>query len=494
VPSTSSEAVLGDNVLAGHPGIDGKSGGFLCILLALFADVAHFACSCAVCAASKSSNQLQMGAESFSSIPLQPFTSWAMDLIGPLPATKSGHTWIVTWVDCTFKMIVAAAAKERQISSGALALMTFREICCRFGLSLHVTINNDVKFVSSLWQSPWNLYGTKLRFTSGYNPQSDPAERANRQVLEAFRAAVAIVVQYDEWDEALPRVTFGLNMHVSTATKVSPFEFAHSFPARVPLTMGLSERQEYSDDEEAVSLVQRVENRYKATSDHMAASQVRLGHLLENHSVASSVVAGDKVWLNSKCTPIDIPYKLSAHWFGSFQVLSADGVAIMLDLPETFGKAHRKVNIRRIKFYKQKDSCFGEADGHPELLITSGGVARYEVHRISNPRIQEGQSELWVEWKGYNQSPNCWVHRDILIQMSLSWSRPSMRGLRCAPTLKARTSVSKRATKITRHPLQHMHQGAARACAAVSLIRLCALLAYYMLSCLLDIIFMYQCI
>ena len=46
------------------------------------------------------------------------------------------------------------------------------------------------------------------------------------------------MAQYDEWDLALPHITFGLNTHVSTATKVSPFEFAHGFPARVPLTFG----------------------------------------------------------------------------------------------------------------------------------------------------------------------------------------------------------------------------------------------------------------
>ena len=125
-----------------------------------------------------------------------------------------------------------SSSQKGQMSSEALALMTFREICCRFGLPLHLTIDNDVKFVSVLWQSLWNLCGTKLRSTPSYNPQSDPAERANRQVLEAD----ATVVQYDEWDEALPHVTFGLNTHTSTATKVSPFEFAHGFPARVPLT------------------------------------------------------------------------------------------------------------------------------------------------------------------------------------------------------------------------------------------------------------------
>ena len=78
-------------------------------------------------------------------------------------------------------------------------------------------MDNDVRFVSSLWKALWHLCGTKLHFTSSYNPQSDPAERANRQVLEALRAAVATVVQYDEWDAALPHITFGLNSHVSAA-------------------------------------------------------------------------------------------------------------------------------------------------------------------------------------------------------------------------------------------------------------------------------------
>jgi len=81
------------------------------------------------------------------------------------------------------------------------------------------------------------------------------------------------------------------------------------------------------------------------------------------------------VCLDSKHTPIDIPYKLTARWFGPFEVLSSDGAAVTLDLPETFGKAHCKVNIRRLKFYEERDSCFGPADARPEPLITNGGVA-----------------------------------------------------------------------------------------------------------------------
>jgi len=131
-------------------------------------------------------------------------------------------------------------------------------------------------------------------------------------------------------------------------------------------------------------------------------------------------------------------------------VLSSDGAAVTLDLPEKFGKAHRKVNIRRLKFIVKStfedlnSTCFGPADVRPEPLIANGGVARYEVRRISNVRIHKGQSELWVWRKGYDQSHNCWVHRDILTAdvpelVKTFDTRPS--------TFKARASAPKRATK-----------------------------------------------
>jgi len=410
-------AAHGDSVLAGHPGIDRTIAAVSHSYYwpGLHNDVGHFVRSCQTCAASKSSNAQRMGAEAFSTIPLKPFEAWAMDLIGPLPKTKQGHEWIVTWVDRTSKTIVAAAAKEGSTSAQDLAIMTFREICCRFGLPATLTMDNDVRFVSSLWKSLWHLCGTKLKFTSSYNPQSDPAERANRQVLEALRAAVATVVQYDEWDAALPHITFGLNSHVSAATKVSPFEFAYGFPPRVPLTAGLSDTDHEHKDKGATALARRIRVRHQAASDSMAAAQVRLGKLLHKRSVPSVVKIGDKVWLDSKHTPIDIPYKLTARWFGPFVVTAARGAQVTLDLPDTFGKAHRRVNIRRLKFFEERDAAFGDANVPPRPVVGVDGVTKFEIRRISNSRIYKGRRELWVEWTGYDQSHNCWVLRDILV-------------------------------------------------------------------------------
>ena len=75
----------------------------------------------------------------------------------------------------------------------------------------------------------------------------------------------------------------------------------------------------------------------------------------------------------------------------------------------------KNVNMRRLKFFVARDVCFEDADTPPEPVITGNGSVHYVVCRISNARTHKGQQELWVEWKGYDQSQNCWVHRDVLM-------------------------------------------------------------------------------
>ena len=121
--------------------------------------------SCRTCSTAKSSSGLQLGVDNFSSVPVQPFTHWSMDLIGPLPKSRSGNDLILTWVDRTSKLIVARALRQGNSSARVLADMTFEAICCRFGLPARLTHDNDVRF-RSLWKELWRLLNTKITCTS----------------------------------------------------------------------------------------------------------------------------------------------------------------------------------------------------------------------------------------------------------------------------------------------------------------------------------------
>jgi len=168
------------------------------------------------------------------------------------------------------------------------------------------------------------MCGSKLKFSSSYHPQADPAERANRQVMEAFRAVLATVAEYDEWDLALPHITCGLNTHISTTTKLSPFEFAHGFPARVLLTFDQPSPQAPPGETlhiGAAASANRMKMCHWAAADHMAAAQARLGHVLAKRSLN----VGDLVCMDSSHTSNNIPFKLTARWFGPFTVLQVKG-------------------------------------------------------------------------------------------------------------------------------------------------------------------------
>jgi hypothetical protein len=318
VPRQSRDAVLhkahGD-ALAGHPGITRMSAN-----LAQFfwwpnmsRDVAHFVRSCRTCAAAKSSTGLRLGVDSFSSVPLQPFTHWSMDLIGPLPKSCSSNDLIVTWVNHTSKLIVAKAICQGNSSAKVLAELTFEAICCRFGLPSILTHDNDVRFCA-LWRELWLLLNTKISCTSAYNPQEDPAERANRQVLEALRAAVLSVTDFDQWDQALPHLCFGLNTHPSSATHMSLFELAHGFSARVPLTLDLAAHAQLTGDRDVADYALAVHNRHQAAADNVAAAQVRLGGLLDQQAKPAEVKPGDQMYLDASpqhSPPYQVPYKLA---------------------------------------------------------------------------------------------------------------------------------------------------------------------------------------
>ena len=451
VPRLSRDAVLhaahGD-ALTGHPGITRTAANIAQFFWwpNMFRDVAHFVRSCRTCAAAKSSTGLKLGVDSFSSVPLQPFTHWSMDLIGPLPKSRSGNDLIVTWVDRTSKLIVARALRQGNSSAKVLADLTFEAICCRFGLPARLTHDNDVRF-RSLWKELWKLLNTKISCTSAYNPQADPAERANRQVLEALRAAVSSVTDFDQWDQALPHLCFGLNTHPSSATHISPFELAHGFPARVPLTLDLAAHAQLTGDRGAADYALAVHNRHRAVADNVAAAQVRLGRLLDQRATPAEVKPGDQMYLDASpqhSPPHQVPYKLANRWMGPVVALEVRGPSVHLALPPELGKISPWVNVRRLKFFEQRDADFTDFQGPVTPVRGGNGLLRYELQRIwgHRPQGQLPAKEYLVQWKGYDTSQMSWEARASLLADVQTVLRASEKS---PTTAQARASAPKRA-------------------------------------------------
>jgi len=172
-------------------------------------------------------------------------------------------------------------------------------------------------------------------------------------------------------------------------------------------------RQDY---DHAKDIFRKVLHIHQAAADHMTAAQLRLGQMLAKRVTPACITAGDLVWMDFKQTPNNVPYKLSARWFGPFRVLEVRGAQAILDLPPSFGKTHNHINMSQLKFLEARDAELGEIDTAPEPLLGHDGVMHYEIKRICNARTHKKVRELWVEWQGYNQLQNSWVSRESLMQ------------------------------------------------------------------------------
>jgi hypothetical protein len=68
-------------------------------------------------------------------------------------------------------------------------------------------------------------------------------------------------------------------------------------------------------------------------------------------------------------------------------VREVKGAACTLDLPDTLGKTSDKVNIRRLKFFEERDAAFGDYQGPVQPTLDPLGVRRYEIKRIVAHRV-----------------------------------------------------------------------------------------------------------
>jgi hypothetical protein len=103
------------------------------------------------------------------------------------------------------------------------------------------------------------------------------------------------------------------------------------------------------------------------------------------------------------------------RWFGPYRVREVKGAACTLDLPDTLGKTSDKVNVRRLKFFEERDAQFGDYQGPVQPTLDPLGVRRYEIQRIVAHRVFHRRPEYWVQWAGYDAAWDMWVHRDVLL-------------------------------------------------------------------------------
>ncbi|KAJ0946762.1 putative nucleotidyltransferase, Ribonuclease H [Helianthus annuus] len=144
--------------------------------------------------------------------PLIPMWKWeqiSMDFITKLPKTPRGHDTIWVIVDRLTKYAHFLPIREKD-NTCKLAELYLRKIVARHGVLLSIISDRDGRFVSRIWQSFQEAFGSQLNLSTAFHPQTDSQSERTIQTLEEMLRACVMDLG-GSWDTHLSLVEFSYN-------------------------------------------------------------------------------------------------------------------------------------------------------------------------------------------------------------------------------------------------------------------------------------------
>ena len=314
----------------------------------LYKDVEQFCQSCVICQKSASR---AVPVAPLMPLPIisDPFSRVAMDIVGPLPRSKSGNKYIL--VLCDYATRYPEAVPLRSIDAEHVAEELIK-IFARVGVPEEILTDQGSNFMSKLLSELYGLLHIHSIRTSPYHPQTDGlVERFNKTLKSMLRKAVD--TEGKNWDKLIPYLLFAYREVPQASTGFSPFELVYGRNVRGPLDV-LREAWEgsQSTDESVVSYVIATQEKLKAMADlvqeNVAKAQDRQKQWYDRRARMRQFEAGDPVLVLLPTAAS----KLLAQWQGPYQVVKRLGkVSYLVDMHDK-RKRRRVFHVNMLKEFQ----------------------------------------------------------------------------------------------------------------------------------------------
>ncbi|GBG83362.1 hypothetical protein CBR_g37076 [Chara braunii] len=376
---------------------------------------------CPTCQKANSANHLPYGLLQHLPIPEDRWQSISMDFIGPLrPSTPRGHDAILVVVDCFMKRAPFVPCRYA-ISAREVADIVFDRVVRDHGLPLSIISDRDPRFTSRFWRRLHEVYGTQLRFSSSYYPQTGgQTEITNRTLGDILRK----IVRHDQqWDLHLAHAEIAYNHAVSPATGMSPYYCDLGYHPRVPADF-LRPSQMHPDTSCPAldDWVAHMTSIMKTAHEHIAASLTRMAARANRSRMDHPFKVGDDVHIDARHLQLeaDTLRKFRRRFFGPCRILQVVGsdtasspVSFRVKLLDYLRQArmHDVYHVSLLRPYRRPSERFAGrpyerpppimVDGHEEFLISD--IIGRRVTDDNPPHV-----EYLVRWKGYPDEEATW--------------------------------------------------------------------------------------
>lgn len=182
-------------------------------------DVATYIRKCQTCIKTKPEQRTKAGEMGGHSQIAKPWEVVSLDLIGPLPRSTKGYSYILVVVDLFSKFSLCFPL--RKATTPRILEHLENDVFLLFGVPKRIVSDNGVQFRSKAYHQLLTQYQVQPSYVSLYHPQANPTERVNRVIKTMLTAYVSS--NHREWDKFLPKVSCALRSAQHETTGLSPY-------------------------------------------------------------------------------------------------------------------------------------------------------------------------------------------------------------------------------------------------------------------------------
>ena len=282
-------------------------------------DVRDWCNTCPICATRKTTQPK-------SKAPLQPIKPSypmqiiAMDILGPLPESEAGNSYILVIGDYLTRWMEAYPIPNQEATTVARILTN--ELFYRFSLPEQLHTDQGRQFESELISEICRLLKIRKTRTTPYHPQCDGlVERFNRTLLNML--ATCLKDHHFLWEDYIRPVCMAYNTSTQSTTGYTPFYLMFGRQAKLPVDImyGTNAMNEVSPNQHAADLRTRLTEAYEKVRQHLNIGQEWQKEFYDRRVHGKPYDVGALVWLHSLVLPRGKSKKFHHPWTGPFIVV-----------------------------------------------------------------------------------------------------------------------------------------------------------------------------
>lgn len=386
-----------ENGLAGHFGVF-KTTRKLCenyFWPKMKDDVKKFVNSCDACQKVGKPNQ-PIPKAPLHPIPVvsEPFREVIIDVVGPLPKTRSGNQYILTIMDRMSRY--PEAIPLRNVKSVKIVEVLI-EFFTRFGMPKVIQSDCGSNFLSKLFREKMAELKINHVTSSPYHPESQGVLERFHQTMKSMIKKYCLV-NGSEWDKELPYLLFAFRSVPSQSLGFSPFSLIFGHCVRGPLDVV---RESWEGDAPDMNLLDYVSNlgdkltkAWKFAGENLLCSQKKMKYFFDRKTKERNFVVGDNVLVL-----LPIPGNpLKASFSGPWKILKkVSDVNYLVETPER-RRPYQLCHINMLKAYKGRDKVI------PVALV--GDTTKCNgINSFSFPDVSNFDDDCFdgAEWPNDNE-------------------------------------------------------------------------------------------